>query len=108
MRASFFLALFASAAASLLPTPATAAPQTHVVVIEKMKFGPAPSKVRRGDAILWINRDVVRHTATAADKSFDVDLPAGARKRAVVRKGGAIAYLCKYHPSMRGVLRVAR
>ena len=109
MRAHRPLALIASTAASLLlSTPLAAAPQTHIVVIEKMKFGPAPAKVHRGDTILWINRDLVRHTATAADKSFDVDLPAGARKRSVVRKGGAIAYLCKYHPAMRGVLRVAR
>ena len=109
MRARLPLTLAASAAASLLlSTPIAAAPQTHVIVMAKMKFGPAPAKLRPGDVILWVNRDPVRHTATATDKSFDVDVPAGAAKRMVVRKSGSIAYVCKYHPSMRGVLRVSR
>ena len=108
MRARLPLALAASIAASLLLSmPAAAAPQTHVIVMAKMKFGPAPAKVRPGDTILWVNRDPVRHTATAADKSFDVDLPAGARKSMVIRNSGTFSYICKYHPGMRGVLRVA-
>lgn len=109
MRARIPLALVASTAASLLlPAPAAAAPQTHVIVIDKMKFGPAPAGVRQGDTIVWINRDLFRHSATAADKSFDLDLPPGARKRSLVRRTGAIAILCKYHPGMRSVVRVAR
>jgi plastocyanin len=108
MRAQRPLALIASTAASLLlSTPAAAAPQNHVVVIDKMKFGPVPANVRRGDTILWVNRDIVRHTATAANKSFDVDLPPKTRKRMTVRASGSIAFICKYHPGMRGMLRVA-
>ena len=108
MRTPVPLALIASTAASLLlTTPAAAAPQTHVIVIDKMKFGPAPAKVRKGDTILWVNRDIFRHTATAANKSFDVDLPPKKQKRMAVRASGSIAFICKYHPGMRGVLRVA-
>lgn len=107
MRASLPVALIASTAALLLPAPAAAAPQTHVVVMDKMKFGPVPARIRRGDTILWINRDLVRHTATAANKSFDVDLPPKTQKRMTVRTSGAIPFICKYHPGMRGVLRVA-
>ena len=110
MRAPIPLALLASTAAPLLlSTPAAAAPQisrTHVVVIDKMKFGPAPANIRRGDTIVWVNRDIFRHTATARDKSFDVDLPPSSRRAMVVRSSGAIAFICKYHPGMRGVLRV--
>ena len=108
MRAQLPLALIASAAASLLlSTPAAAAPQTHFVVIDKMKFGAMPAKIRPGDTVLWINRDMFRHTATAANKSFDVDLPPKSQKRMAVRKSGPTAFICKYHPGMRGVLRVA-
>ncbi|HZB69128.1 MAG TPA: hypothetical protein VE403_02085 [Sphingomicrobium sp.] len=108
MRAQRPLALIASTAASLLlSTPAAAAPQTHVVVIDKMKFGSVPANIRRGDTILWVNRDIVRHTATAANKSFDVDLPPKTRKRMTVRASGSIGFICKYHPGMRGMLRVA-
>jgi plastocyanin len=108
------VALIASTAASLLLSPQTAAAaapqttvQTHVVVIDKMKFGALPAQVRRGDSILWINRDMFRHSATAANKSFDVDLPPASRRKMVVTASGAIAFSCKYHPGMRGVLRGA-
>ena len=113
MRARLPLALAASAATSLLlstPVVAAAAPQTartHVIVIDKMKFGPAPRTIRQGDTILWVNRDLFRHTATATNKSFDVDLPAGTQKRMVLRSAGSIPFICKFHPGMRGVLRVA-
>lgn len=109
MRAQRPLALIASTAASLLlSTPAAAAPQTHVIVMDKMKFGSVPANIRKGDTILWVNRDLFRHTATAANKSFDVDLPPKTQKRMTVRASGAIPFTCKYHPGMRGVLRVAR
>jgi plastocyanin len=109
MRAQRPLALIASTAASLLlSTPAAAAPQTHVIVMEKMKFGSVPTNIHRGDTILWVNRDLVRHTATAANKSFDVDLPPKTQKRMTVRASGAIPFTCTFHPGMRGVLKVAQ
>jgi plastocyanin len=108
MRAQRPLALIASTAASLLLSmPAAAAPQTHVVIMDKMKFGAVPTNIRKGDTILWVNRDLFRHTATAANKSFDVDLPPKTQKSMIVRTSGSIAFICKYHPGMRGVLRVA-
>ena len=108
MRAQRPLALIASTAASLLlSTPTAAAPQNHVVVIDKMKFGTVPANIRRGDTVLWVNRDIVRHSATAANKSFDVDLPPKTQKRMTVRASGSIDFICKYHPGMRGMLRVA-
>ena len=108
MRASFPRALIASTAASLiLSAPAAAAPQTHTIIIDKMKFGPVPAKLRRGDRIVWVNRDLFRHTATAVNKSFDVDLPPSARRTIVVRSPGTVGFTCKYHPAMGGVLRVA-
>ena len=102
---------FGPAAALLLlvaPSLAAAAPRTHVVTIEKMKFGALPADVRAGDTIIWDNRDMFKHTATANNGSFNVDLPAGTKGKTVVRKAGAIAFMCKYHPGMRGVLKVAK
>ena len=102
--------LLALVAALLLVTPqaVAAAPQTHVVVIDKMKFGVLPAKVKAGDTILWVNKDMFRHTATASDGSFAIDLPAGASGKTVIGKAGAHPFLCKYHPGMRGVLQVSK
>ena len=92
---------------SPMTPPATAAPQTHMVVIDKMKFGAMPAGVRAGDRILWVNKDMFRHTATAKDGSFNVDLPPGAKAVAIVKKPGAITVTCRYHPAMRAMLNVS-
>ena len=91
----------------LLPSPASAAaPRTHTVVIDHMKFGPVPANVRAGDTIIWVNRDMFRHTATARNRSFNVDLPPKSRGKTVVRAKGAISFYCIYHPAMTGTLKV--
>ena len=100
------VSLVALAVLLLATPPAAAAPRTHVVVIDAMKFGAVPQDVRAGDRITWVNKDMFRHTATARDGSFNVDLQPGQRKSAIVRKAGAIAVICRYHPGMRTTLRV--
>ena len=100
--------LWAASAGALLlvSSPAAAAPRTFTVIIDKLKFGPLPGGLRKGDAIVWVNRDILKHSATAADHSFDADLPAGSKIRIVIRHSGAIPFLCRYHPGMRGTLQV--
>jgi plastocyanin len=93
-------------AATLGASSAGAAGRTYTVTIDKMRFGPAPATLRRGDVILWVNRDLFRHTATARDRSFDLDLPAGASGRTIVRKAGSLAFYCRFHPGMTGQIKV--
>jgi plastocyanin len=88
--------------------PAQAAPKVHTIVMNKMAYGPSPARVRAGDVILWVNKDLFRHTATARDKSFNVDLAPGKSGRTLVRKPGTIAYFCRYHPGMKGQLLVGK
>ena len=109
MRPAYAPVLAIASLAALLPAAPSiaAAPRTHVIVMDKMKFGPSPAQVRVGDTIVWVNKDLFRHTATAKDRSFDVDLAAGKKASMVVRKSGAIPFVCKFHPGMRGVLKVA-
>jgi len=107
MRLRRYLAFVASGGALLLSAPsAVAAPRVYTVVIEKMKYGPLPAQLHKGDAIIWVNRDFLRHTVTAADRSFDLDLPAGAKGKTVLAKSGNIPFVCRFHPGMRGVLQV--
>lgn len=87
-------------AAALAARPAAADPTVHVIRIADMRFGPAPAGVRVGDAIEWVNADLFEHTATARDRSFDLDLKPGAAARIVVRSAGEIAYFCRFHPGM--------
>ena len=108
MRHARFAALALVAITMPLSGGVVAAARLHVVVIDKMKFGAVPGDIRVGDAILWVNRDMFRHSATAGDGSFDVDLPAGKSARTTVKKAGAIPFACKYHPGMTGVIKAAR
>jgi len=97
----------AAALALLLPGNGPP-PRTHVVVIDQMRFGAVPADLKVGDVLRWENRDLYRHSATARDKSFDVDLPAGASRTMVLHKAGGFAFYCKYHPGMTGTLAVGR
>lgn len=98
---------FALIAGTLLSaSAAAAAPHNYTVVIDKLKFGPVPQNLHKGDAIIWDNRDILRHSATATDHSFDADLPPGAKVKTILAKAGAITFACRYHPGMRGVLKV--
>jgi plastocyanin len=102
----FFCGVAAAGTLLLASRPAAAAPHTYTVIIDKLKFGPLPAQLHKGDAIIWDNRDILRHSATAADRSFDADLQPHAKAKTVLKKSGAIAFVCKYHPGMRGVLNV--
>jgi len=51
------------------PVPA-AQPRTRTIAIDGMRFEPADLTIRAGDTIVWVNKDLFAHTATA-DGSFD-------------------------------------
>ncbi|MEO7071903.1 MAG: cupredoxin domain-containing protein [Rhodanobacter sp.] len=90
-------------------TPAahsTAAHATHTITMAAMEFGPVPADVHVGDTIVWVNNDVLEHTATAKDGSFDVDLKPGAKASITVKKAGSFPFVCKFHPNMVGTLVV--
>jgi plastocyanin len=98
------LLLFAGA----IPATATGtaqAPRVHVIVVDKMAFGPMPAGVRAGDIIEWVNHDIFEHSATARDGSFDIDLKPGATAR-MTATSGSFAFFCKFHPTMQASLVV--
>jgi len=94
------LLMTAGALAVAPALPAVAAARTHTIIIDKMKFGPSPAGVRVGDTVAWINRDLFRHSATARNHAFDVDLPPGATGTAVMRTAGTFPYACRFHAAM--------
>jgi len=101
-----------AAAAGLLLTLALAgcgkpAPVTYTITIAGMAYGAAPSNLRVGDAIEWVNADIFQHSATAKDGSFDVDLAPKAHGRTVLTHAGQVDFFCRYHPGMTGKLVVA-
>jgi plastocyanin len=77
----------------------------HRVEIRDLAFVPAVIRVEPGDTVYWRNDDLVPHTVTAADSSWNSgELPPGGEFRWVSDGPESIAYTCLYHPSMTGRL----
>lgn len=83
-------------------------PTTHTVTIEGMKFDPESLTVAAGDIVVWLNKDLVAHTATSSEAGiFDSKLIAPDKSwKLTVRKKGDFAYACTYHPTMKATLHV--
>jgi plastocyanin len=93
----------------VLIAPAGAAGQgtRHTVTIEGVQFNPTELLVHPGDSIVWVNKDLFPHTATAAGKSFDSgSIAANASWSYTVTGKGEIEYRCTFHPTMKGKIRV--
>jgi plastocyanin len=88
------------------PSPG-AEPLVHEIEIDKLAFGPAPEGLHVNDSVEWANANIFQHTATAADGSFDVDLPAGAKGKTILKRAGVVGYFCRFHPDTQGRLEVA-
>ena len=102
------LLLLAGLTAAATGVAGTAHAQTtHTVVIRQFAFGPETLEVSVGDTVVWVNEDIVPHTATAADAGWDSDrLDRGDSWSLEVRAPGAVDYTCLYHPVMRARLIV--
>ena len=79
----------------------------HRVMIEKMAFSPPVLEVARGERVEWHNADLVPHTVTDAAKKLDSQsIAPGATWVHTPATAGEYSYVCTFHPTMRGVLRV--
>lgn len=82
-------------------------PKTHTIIIENMEFSPATLTVAPGERIVFMNKDLFPHTATADDRAFDSKENAAESSWSfVAAKSGAYAYGCTFHPTMKARLIV--
>jgi len=106
-RAFIALALCVAGSAALLASAAEPKTTTHTVVIENLQFSPATLTVAKGDHVVWVNRDLFPHTATADNKAFDSkEIAANASWTYVASKPGEYPYGCSLHPTMHAKLTV--
>jgi plastocyanin len=100
------LIALAALAGAAVSAAAPRAGHEHAIAITGMHFVPSPAGLKVGDTILWVNRDIVPHTATARDHSFDVIIQPRQSVRVTLRRAGTIAFYCRFHPVMQGTLTV--
>jgi plastocyanin len=98
--------LIAVAMALTVALVAPAGAETVKVAIDKVAYAPVNISARVGDTIEWSNADLVAHTATARDKSFDLMIFPNKKQTLTVKKAGEFDYYCKFHPNMTGHISV--
>jgi len=86
--------------------PGPSEPQLHVVEIKDMKFQPEEISVKKGDTIMWVNRDMVTHCVTEENKKAwtSSNITAGAFWKMVVEIN--TDYFCAIHQVMKGKIIV--
>lgn len=90
--------------ASQSPTAAGSSANGQVIM-KGIRFQPAELTVHPGETVEFKNEDIVAHTVTADDGSFDSGLiQPGSSWKMTVQKAGTIAYHCTPHPNMKATL----
>jgi plastocyanin len=80
-----------------------------VIEIRTFEFAPFAPDVKPGDVIVWINRDIVPHTASADNGSWDSgQINPGGKWQMVVKDGLVESYYCRFHPSMTARLDITK
>jgi len=81
--------------------PQSGNPPDAVIVMKNIVFQPAELTVHPGEVVEWKNEDIVAHTVTANDGSFDSGaIPPGGTWKMTVTKPGTLEYHCQPHPNM--------
>ena len=79
----------------------------HTIVIDATSFAPKFVRAKVGDRIVWVNKDLLVHTATAKRGAFDSkEIAAGKSWSYTTSAKGQLDYKCTLHPTMKGSLLV--
>lgn len=92
----------------LIPNVSVAQAVTvHQVEIYQFKFVPNTLLIYPGDQVIWINKDIVPHTATASNNSWDSgEILTGQSQSLTFKESAVLSYYCRYHPGMKARLKM--
>lgn len=75
--------------------------------MSRFAFVPAKIELRPGDTVVWVNDDLVPHTATANDEHWDTGtVETDGSARITFATPGDFDYFCVFHPHMTGTISV--
>lgn len=84
-----------------------AVPQAvHTVTIKDMVFDPAELHVKKGDAVIWVNKDIVSHNITQFPDSKWTSGTLADGKSWKKKMDKSFDYFCSIHPTMKGKIVV--
>lgn len=74
--------------------------------IAGFKFGPPELDIAVGDTVTWTNGDKQAHTATSSGTFDTGSIAPGSTATATFDTAGTFAYICSFHPFMKGTIVV--
>jgi len=75
------------------------------VVIRSFAYDPADLAAAPGDTVVWVNEDIVPHTATSAQAGWNTgSIAPDSSARVVLGRRSFGPYACSFHPNMKGIL----
>ena len=92
-------------------TASADAKTTATIKIVDFVYDPTPATVKAGEKIAIPNADAAPHTITdsGSGKAFDSGTITGkATGSLTIAKAGTYAYICEFHPFMKGEITVTR
>jgi len=90
-----------------VPTSPDVPKTTHAISIQNFAFSPTLITIKKGDSIVWINKDSVAHTATSDTGEFgSLSLSTNENYNRVFNTVGTFKYHCTPHPFMKGTIIV--
>lgn len=94
--------------ASVMPAAtATPAPAPAEVTIKGFEYAPRNLEVEAGAKVAWTDEDAANHTVTFKRGRGDLgNVSEGETVSARFTKAGRYAYVCQYHPNMKGTVTV--
>lgn len=87
---------------------AVAAPAArHHVTLHAVQFDPPSLTVAIGDTVEWDNHDLVPHTSTATDRTWNSgSIAPDSSWSVVIARAGVFPYGCSFHPAMKAQIVV--
>ncbi|WP_234021143.1 cupredoxin domain-containing protein [Streptomyces sp. 142MFCol3.1] len=98
-----------SSPAQSAATSASTNADTARITIKNFAFSPATSTVKAGEKVTVVNEDSAAHTVTASEGgAFDTGSIASGKSVSFTApsKAGSYAFICTFHPNMKGTLTV--
>jgi len=91
------------------PTTQVPIPVTHNVTIQNFSFNPSSITIKKGDTIVWTNKDSMAHTITGNNGGpASSPISANSTYSFMFNNIGAFPYHCSIHPSMTGTVTVTQ
>jgi plastocyanin len=82
--------------------PSASASRSVTVAMKNFAFKPGTINISKGDRVVWVNNDSVKHTATKGGSFTTGKIKPGRAVAVKFGSNGTYRYHCTLHPNMTG------